>query len=168
MQGVRLASSDNCSVYNLTCRADEGITLVWVLVLHVELGIRMCMMCLTQSTWKLVVAVRTEIMAKCGLDEVDDFEDVSRVNCFVAGAPFFSFHCRTVDFHHLNVFCNSRCILWPGVVISPLSLSSYRELKRTKRGTCWRVRKLYVNSYTSVINPLRTDIHTYKHNLRLR
>ena len=54
------------------------------------------------------------------------------------------------------------------VVVSPLSLPSYHELKHTKRGTCWRVHKLYVNSYTSVINLLRTDIHTYKHNIRLR
>ena len=53
-----------------------------------------------------------------------------------------------------------------GVVISPLSLPSYRELKRTKRGTCRRVHKLYVNTYTSVVNPLWR--HTYKHNLRLR
>ena len=29
-------------------------------------------------------------MVKCGLDEVDDFEDVSRVNNFVAGMPVFS------------------------------------------------------------------------------
>ena len=54
------------------------------------------------------------------------------------------------------------------VVVSPLSLPSYRELKHAKRGMCRRVRKLYVNSYTSVVNPLRTDIRTYKHNLGLR
>ena len=92
----------------------------------------------------------------------------SEVTRFVAGAQVFSFHCRTVVFHHLNVFCTSGRILWPGVVISPLSLPSYRELKRTERGTCRRERTPYVNLYTSVINLLWTDIHTYKHNLRLR
>ena len=97
---------------------------------------------------------------------------VSEVNRFVSGAQVFSFHCCTVIFHHLNVFCTFGCVLWPGVVVSPLSLPSYRELKRTKRDMCRRVHKLYVNSYTSVVNPLRTNIHTYKHtykyNLRLR
>ena len=86
---------------------------------------------------------------------------VSRVNCFVAGAQVFSFHCRTVVFHHLNVFYISDRVLWPGVIVSPLSFPSYRELKRIKRGTCPRVRKIYVNSYTSVVNPLRTNIHAH-------
>ena len=70
-------------------------------------------------------------------------------------------------FHHLNIFCTSGCVLWPGVVVSPLSLPSYRDLMRTKRGTCRRIRKLYVNSYTSIVN-IRTYTHTYKHSLRLR
>ena len=92
----------------------------------------------------------------------------SNVNCFVAGAQVFSFHCRTVVFHHLNVFYISERVLWPGIIVSPLSLPSYRELKRIERGTCPRVYKIYVNSYTSVVNTLWTDIHTYKHNRRLR
>ena len=92
----------------------------------------------------------------------------SKVNRFVAGAQVFSFHCRTVVFHHLNVFYISECVLWPGVIVSPLSLPSYRELKRIKRGTCPRVCKIYVNFSTSVVNPLWTYIHTYKHNRRLR
>ena len=54
-----------------------------------------------------------------------------------------------------------------GIVVSPLSFL-YCELKRTKRGTCRRVRELYINLYTSVVNLLQTDIHRYKHNLRLR
>ena len=81
-------------------------------------------------------------------------------------------HCRTVIFHHLNIFCTSGHVLWLGGVVSPLSLPSYCDLQCTKRGMCRRVRKLYVNSYTSFVNPLRTDIHTYihtyKHKLRLR
>ena len=84
-----------------------------------------------------------------------------KVNCFVAGVQVFSFHCCTVVFHYLNVFCISGRVLWPGVVASPLSLLSYHEVKQTKRGTCRRVLKLYVNLYTSVVNLLRTDIHTY-------
>ena len=36
-------------------------------------------------------------------------------------------------------------------------------MKTILRSTCWRVHKLYVNSYTSVIYPLQTDIHTYIH-----
>ena len=71
-----------------------------------------------------------------------------------------------------HVFCTSGRILWPGIVVSPLSLPSYCELcvsssapRRARAGGC-------VNSYTSVVNPLRTDIHTYihtyKHNLRIR
>ena len=48
-------------------------------------------------------------------------------------------------------------VLWPGVVVSPRSIVS------SKTGTCRRVRTLYVNSYTSVVNPLRTYIHTYIH-----
>ena len=66
------------------------------------------------------------------------------------------------------IFCTSGRVLWPGIIVSPLSLPSYRELKRIKRGMCPRVCKIYVNSYTSVVNPLRTYIHTYKHNRRLR
>ena len=89
---------------------------------------------------------------------------VSEVNHFVAGTQVFSFDCCTVIFYHLNVVWTSGHILWPGIVVSP---PSYHELKRAKR-----VCKLYVNSYTLVVNPLRTDIHTYKHaykrNLRLR
>ena len=52
----------------------------------------------------------------------------SEVTRFIACAQVFSFHCRTVVFHHLNVFCTSGRVLWPGVVVSPLSLPSYREL----------------------------------------
>ena len=74
----------------------------------------------------------------------EDFEDVSGMSC--CPPP----------------------VLVRGVVVSPLSFPSYRELKRTKRDTCRRVRKLYINSCTSVVNPLRTNICTYKHNLRLR
>ena len=73
---------------------------------------------------------------------------------------------RTVVFHHLNVFCTSGSVLWPGVVVSTLSLPSYRELcvslahqdGHLPEGT-YTIR---INSYTSVVNPLRTDIHTYK------
>ena len=32
----------------------------------------------------------------------------------------------------------------------------------------WKACKLFVNSYISIVNLLRTDIHTYKHILRLR
>ena len=85
-------------------------------------------------------------MAKCCLDKVDDFEPMwvelpvlfsaypvhgpsaSKVNRFVSGAQVFSLH--------WNVFCTSGRVLWPGIVVSPLSLPSYRELKRTERGTC--------------------------------
>ena len=87
----------------------------------------------------------------------------SKVTRFVAGAQVFSFHCHTVVFHHLNVFCTSGRVLWPGVVISPLSLPSYHELQRTKTCTCRWVQTLYVSSYTSVVNPLQTYIHTYIH-----
>ena len=75
---------------------------------------------------------------------------------------------RVRERSHLNVFCTSGHILWPGVIVSPLGLPSYRDLNRINRGTCRRVRKLYVNLYIYVVNPLQTDIHTYKHNLRLR
>ena len=73
-----------------------------------------------------------------------------KVNCFVGGVQVFSFHCCTVVFGR---------VLWPGVVASPLSLLSYREVKQTKRGTCQRVRKLvYLISRKPV-----TDRHTYIH-----
>ena len=45
---------------------------------------------------------------------------VSEVNHFVSDAQVFSFHCHTVVFHHLTVFCTSGRVLWPGVVVSPL------------------------------------------------
>ena len=82
----------------------------------------------------------------------------SEVTRFVAGAQVFSFHCRTVVFSSLKrlLYLWTR-VLWPGVVVSPRSIVS------SKTGTCRRVRTLYVNSYTSVVNPLRTYIHTYIH-----
>ena len=49
-----------------------------------------------------------------------------------------------------------------GTVAQIVSCHCYIALGITS--TC----KLYVNSYTSVVNPLRTDIRTYKHNLGLR
>ena len=88
---------------------------------------------------------------------------VSEVKYFVA--LLLPSYCRL---HHLNVFCTSGRVVWPGVVVSPLSLPLCRELKRTKRGTCQRVRKLYLNSCTSVINRYRQAyIQAYKHSLRL-
>ena len=65
-----------------------------------------------QSTrGKLVVDVWTETMSKHGLDNAVLCSaypvhglSASEVNCFVAGAQVFSFHCRTVVFHHLTIF----------------------------------------------------------------
>ena len=44
------------------------------------------------------------------------------VTRFVSGMQVFSFHCHTIVFHHLNVFCTSGHVLWPGIVVSPVSL----------------------------------------------
>ena len=56
----------------------------------------------------------------------------SEVTRFVAGAQVF-FHCRTVVFQHLNVFCTSGRVLWPGVVVSPLSIVSSKTGTRAGR-----------------------------------
>ena len=84
--------------------------------------------------------------------------------------------------HHTNLFmkahvCCVVSLLWCCAV---LCLSSSRAINEWSESLCcWcasltvvlscrRVRKLYVNLYTSVINLLRTDIHAYKHSIRLR
>ena len=98
----------------------------------------------------------------------------SEVTRFVACAQVFSFHCRTVVFHHLNVFCTSGRVFWPGVVVSPLSLPSYCELcvslahqdGHVPEGK-YTIRKLVYFSRKPVTDR-HTYIHTYKHNLRIR
>ena len=43
-----------------------------------------------------------------------------------------------------------------------------RQISELKRGTWRKVHKLFVNSYTLVVNPLQTFIQTYMQNLRQR
>ena len=98
---------------------------------------------------------------KHGRDDVEDFEDVSGTLCCPPSVLFTAqraklshvfngqnylqllhgFHCL---WHHSNLFMQAHLAHQDGHV---------------PEGVC----TLYVNSYTSVVNPLRTYIHTYIH-----
>ena len=98
------------------------------------------MICLTQSrnyAWQSVVLTKptVELPVLFSAYRIHG-PSASKVNRFDSGAKVFSLHCCTVIFHQLNVFCTSGRVLWPGIVVSPFSLPSHRELKRTERGTC--------------------------------
>ena len=99
---------------------------------------------LTQSTWEIVVQ--------------SAFYDAMLFSAYPIHGPSCSERSESLCCWHASLLLS----------LSYCRLSLLKHLLYLWRGTCRRVHKLYVNSYTSVINPLQTYIHTYKHNLRLR
>ena len=85
--------------------------------------------------------------------------------CWRASLLLSLSYCRLSSLKRL-LYLWTRSLAWRRHLSSKSSIVSWALAHQG--GTCRRVRTLYVNSYTSVVNPLRTDIHTYKHNLRLR
>ena len=95
------------------------------------------------------------------LDEVDDFEDMSGVNRAVICLSYSRAVSERSESLCASLLSLSYCRL--------SSLRRFLHLWTHSLAWCHHLSSkssIYVNSYTSVVNLLRT--HTYKHNLRLR
>ena len=135
------------------------------------LGIHTYIMCLTRSTWK----VRSNKMAKlkalsrrhCAvlhLSRAQVSDQSKSLRCWHASRFLSPLSCC------LSSFCwavNRLPYIWThsGVVFYPQVLDLDRDGIWAACAKQVHVHKLCVNPYISIINPLRTDIHTYKLNL---
>ena len=132
----------------------------------------MCIRCLTWSTWK----VRNGEARSAGETTPccpPPHGSASKVNHSGGDAQVVSCHRYLVVFHpfveQLTVFHTSGLVLALSSIFRVLDSTLIMPLcDGILSGTCQKVRKLCINPYISIVNPLRTAIHTYKHNLRLR
>ena len=144
-------------------------------------GIRMRIMCLTASTWKVVDRTkwRSEVeiiqlqysapeSPYCDTMLSSNYPihgSLSEVNCRSAVMQVVS--CQLFAF--LSWAVNHLLYLWTcslAIVFYPPSHPLHAMAPWVAR--VGKVHKLWVNQYISIVNLLRTSIHTCKHKLRLR
>ena len=102
-------------------------------VLQCKLGIRMCIMCLTRSTWKVRNGeARSAVeMMLCCPPPIPLHGSASKVNSLSADTQVISRHCYFVVFHpfveQLTVFHTSGLILASSSVLRVLELDLHRD-----------------------------------------
>ena len=94
------------------------------------------------------------------------YESVSEVNLSGGGVQVVSCHRYLVVFHlfveqlTVSIHLDSFLRLLSSEISTSISMPSHDGILS---GMCQKLRKLCINPYISIVNPLRTDIQTYIH-----
>ena len=151
-------------------RQNDSIHYCKMIVYAILLGIRMHIRCLTQSTSKVRNGeARTTPCCPPPRSRVSELSKSLgwwRASRFVSLLPCcLSSFCWAVN---RLPYIWTRSGIARSSVLRVLGLDLHAIAPWHHERHVPEVRKLCINPYISIISPLRTDIHTYEHNLRLR